>query len=90
MVRRRGARACWCAAASRQRVRKIPAAGILSAEYGASRNWAGHTFGMIGGGAYVTNGNQRRDVGSFKEAITWLFDQARKGQTMQRYRAWVR
>jgi DNA gyrase subunit B len=25
-------------------------------------------------------------VGSFKEAITWLFDQARKGQTMQRYK----
>jgi DNA gyrase subunit B len=42
--------------------------------------------GLIGDGAYVTSGNQRRDVGSFKEAITWLFDQARKGQSMQRYK----
>ena len=41
---------------------------------------------MIGEGAYVTSGTQRRDVGSFKEAITWLFDQARKGQSMQRYK----
>jgi DNA gyrase subunit B len=41
---------------------------------------------MIGEGAYVTSGSQRREVGSFKEAINWLFDQARKGQTMQRYK----
>ena len=34
--------------------------------------------GMIGEGAYVVSGNQRREVGSFKEAITWLFDQARE------------
>jgi DNA gyrase subunit B len=45
-----------------------------------------HLQGMIGEGAYVTSGSQRRDVGSFKEAINWLFDQARKGQTMQRYK----
>jgi DNA gyrase subunit B len=34
----------------------------------------------------VLSGNQRRDIGSFKEAVVWLFDQARKGQSMQRYK----
>ncbi len=42
--------------------------------------------GLIGEGAYVVSGTQRKDVGSFKEAINWLFDQARKGTTMQRYK----
>jgi len=41
---------------------------------------------LIGTGAYVVRGNDRRDIGSFKEAINWLFDQARKGQTIQRYK----
>ena len=42
--------------------------------------------GLIGEGAYVTRGDERHEVGSFKEAMTWLFDQARKGQTIQRYK----
>jgi DNA gyrase subunit B len=31
-------------------------------------------------------GEQHLDVGSFKEAMRWLLDQARKGQTIQRYK----
>ncbi len=31
-------------------------------------------------------GDERHEVGSFKEAMKWLFDQARKGQTIQRYK----
>src|SRR5204862_482563 len=42
--------------------------------------------GLIGEGAYVTRGSDRQDVGSFKEGMKWLFDQARKGQTIQRYK----
>jgi len=42
--------------------------------------------GMIGEGAYVVSGSPAQEVGSFKEAIHWLFEQARKGQTMQRYK----
>ena len=30
--------------------------------------------------------SERQEVGSFKEAMNWLFDQARKGQTIQRYK----
>ena len=42
--------------------------------------------GLIGDGAFVSRGDDRQEVGSFKEAMKWLFDQARKGQTIQRYK----
>jgi DNA gyrase subunit B len=66
--------------------RGLPREFFTSAEYGRIAELGRTLDGMIGEGAYVTSGTQRRDVGSFKEAITWLFDQARKGQTMQRYK----
>jgi DNA gyrase subunit B len=64
----------------------LPREFFTSAEYRHIADLGTTLDGMIGEGAHVTSGNQRRDVGSFKEAITWLFDQARKGQTMQRYK----
>jgi DNA gyrase subunit B len=41
---------------------------------------------LIGEGAYVTRGEERHDIGGFKEGMTWLFEQAKKGQTIQRYK----
>jgi DNA gyrase subunit B len=64
----------------------LPREFFTSAEYRHIAELGTTLAGMIGEGAYVTSGSQRRDVGSFKEAITWLFEQARKGQTMQRYK----
>jgi len=64
----------------------LPREFFSSAEYNRIAELGQTLSGLIGEGAYVTSGNQRRDVGSFKEAITWLFEQARKGQTMQRYK----
>ena len=66
--------------------KSLPREFFASAEYTRIAELGRTLTGMIGEGAYVTSGNQRRDVGSFKEAINWLFDQARKGQTMQRYK----
>jgi DNA gyrase subunit B len=57
-----------------------------SAEYQRIAELARTLAGLIGEGAYVTRGDQREDLGSFKQAITWLFDQARKGQSIQRYK----
>jgi DNA gyrase subunit B len=37
-------------------------------------------------GAYVERGKERRDVQTFAEAIEWLMDQAKQGQTIQRYK----
>jgi DNA gyrase subunit B len=41
---------------------------------------------LIGEGAYVERGDKRADVGSFAEAIQWLMLEARKGQSIQRYK----
>ena len=34
----------------------------------------------------MSRGDEYMEVSSFKEAIRWLFDQARKGQSIQRYK----
>ena len=41
---------------------------------------------LLGPGAAVERGKERRDVGSFAEAIDWLMEQAKQGQTIQRYK----
>ncbi len=57
-----------------------------SAEYRRIAELAGDLTDLIGSGAYVTRGDQRADVATFAEAMGWLMDQARKGQTIQRYK----
>jgi DNA gyrase subunit B len=59
---------------------------FISGEYARITELGRALQGLIGEGAFVTSGEQRREIGSFKEAINWLFDQARKGQSMQRYK----
>jgi DNA gyrase subunit B len=41
---------------------------------------------LLGAGAFIQRGDERLDVVSFKQSITWLFEQAKKGQTIQRYK----
>ncbi len=64
----------------------LPREFFESAEYQRIADLARTLAGLIGEGAYVTRGAERQDIGSFKEAMKWLFDQARKGQTIQRYK----
>jgi DNA gyrase subunit B len=66
--------------------KSLPPEFFASAEYGQIAELGRTLQGLIGEGAHVISGSQRKEVGSFKEAINWLFDQARKGQTMQRYK----
>ena len=66
--------------------KSLPREFFESAEYRRIAELGKTLAGMIGDGAYVTRGEAREDIGSFKEAMTWLFDQARKGQTIQRYK----
>src|SRR5881392_935258 len=58
----------------------LPREFFESAEYQRISDLARTLAGLIGEGAFVTRGSDRQDVGSFKEAMKWLFDQARKGQ----------
>ena len=66
--------------------RYLPREFFESAEYRQIAHLARTLAGLIGEGAFVTRANERQEIGSFKEAMKWLFDQARKGQTIQRYK----
>ncbi|MFO1426870.1 MAG: LAGLIDADG family homing endonuclease [Steroidobacteraceae bacterium] len=57
-----------------------------SAEYQRIADLARTLAGLVGEGAFVSRGEARQEVGSLKEAINWLFDQAKKGQSIQRYK----
>jgi DNA gyrase subunit B len=57
-----------------------------SAEYQRIAELARTLSGLIGEGAVVTRGSEREGVASFRQAMNWLFEQARKGQSIQRYK----
>jgi DNA gyrase subunit B len=64
----------------------LPREFFESAEYQRIADLARTLAGLISEGAHVTRAGDRYEVGSFKEAMKWLFDQARRGQTIQRYK----
>jgi DNA gyrase subunit B len=64
----------------------LPREFFESAEYQHIADLARTLVGLIGEGAYVTRGEERHEIGGFKEGMTWLFDQAKKGQAIQRYK----
>ncbi|NNF66293.1 MAG: DNA topoisomerase (ATP-hydrolyzing) subunit B [Gammaproteobacteria bacterium] len=66
--------------------KKIQKEFFESAEYLRIAELADDLADLIGEGAHITRGEQRQDVASFSEAMEWLMDQARKGQTVQRYK----
>ena len=41
---------------------------------------------LIKAGAYIARGEQKRAVTSFKQAIEWLLDEAKRGVSVQRYK----
>jgi DNA gyrase subunit B len=59
---------------------------VSTPEYQAIAKLAGELQGLIGVGAYVQRGERRTEVSSFRQALEWLLDDARRGQTIQRYK----
>ena len=59
---------------------------FASGEYKSIAALAQQLDGLIGEGAYVTRGDHRQDVTSFKEVMSWLIDEAKQGQAIQRYK----
>ena len=57
-----------------------------SAEYGRIAELGSTLNDFISAGAFVARGGERQDIATFPDAITWLLDQARKGQAIQRYK----
>ena len=66
--------------------KNLPREFFESAEYQRIADLGRTLSGFIGEGAYVTREDDRHEVGSFKDAMKWLFDQARRKQSIQRYK----
>ena len=64
----------------------IPREFFDSAEYLRIAELAQTLSDLMGPGAYIQRGEDRQEVASFKVAKTWLFEQAKKGQSIQRYK----
>ncbi|HYQ72327.1 MAG TPA: DNA topoisomerase (ATP-hydrolyzing) subunit B [Gammaproteobacteria bacterium] len=57
-----------------------------SAEYANMIALGQQLDGLLSVGAYVQRGERRQDISSFKQALTWLLDEAKRGQHIQRYK----
>jgi DNA gyrase subunit B len=64
----------------------IPREFVDSAEYLRIADLARTLNDLVGPGAYINRGDERQEVASFKVAMNWLFEQAKKGQSIQRYK----
>ena len=64
----------------------LPREFFESAEYQRIVDLGRTLEGLVGEGAHVERDGHQEDVGSFKAAMNWFMDQARKGQTIQRYK----
>ena len=59
---------------------------IGSGEYRSMRHLGAQLDGLLQAGALVQRGDKTQPVASFEEAFQWLMDEARRGQTIQRYK----
>ncbi|MDX1455126.1 MAG: toprim domain-containing protein, partial [Gammaproteobacteria bacterium] len=66
--------------------RRIQREFFASAEYQHIAELGEKIIGLLAEGAYVARGDKRKDVQSFREAIQWLMDEAKRGQGIQRYK----
>ncbi len=57
-----------------------------SSEYRRIADLSRTLAGLFGPGAYIKRGEARQEVATFRDAVQWLFEQARKGQSIQRYK----
>ena len=57
-----------------------------SPEYRAMKSLGDQLRDLLSEDAYVQRGDQKRAVSSFKEALDWLMEEAKRGQHIQRYK----
>ena len=57
-----------------------------SGEYRSIQNLGEKTKDLLEAGAYVQRGEKKQPVDTFEEALQWLLKQAKRGQTIQRYK----
>ncbi|MDD5179711.1 MAG: DNA topoisomerase (ATP-hydrolyzing) subunit B [Gallionellaceae bacterium] len=59
---------------------------LHSGDYAQIRQTAQALGGLIGKGAYIKRGEQRKPVADFKQAVEWLLEEAKRGVNIQRYK----
>lgn len=59
---------------------------LHGSDYVQIRQAAETLNGLIKQGAYISRGEQKRAVSSFKQAIEWLLEEAKRGVNIQRYK----
>ena len=66
--------------------RYLPREFFETNEYSHIMGLAAKLGELLGEGAFVQRGDKRQAVNSFEEAVEWLMAEARKGQSVQRYK----
>ncbi|MBT8084582.1 MAG: DNA topoisomerase (ATP-hydrolyzing) subunit B [Woeseia sp.] len=66
--------------------RYLPREFFGTSEYRHIVSLAQKLDGLLGEGAYVERGDKREPIEEFGTAVTWLLAEARKGQSIQRYK----
>ena len=69
-----------------QQKRRLTSSFFASSEYRRIMALADDLKGLIGDGASVGRGDKEHAVASFGEAVDWLMAEARRGQSIQRYK----
>ncbi len=67
-------------------VSNIPMRFFTSPEYDRIANLGRELHGLIGEGATISRGEREREIGAFRDAVDWFFSEARRGQSIQRYK----
>ena len=66
--------------------RYLPREFFETAEYRMMMELAAKLSDLLGEGAYVTRGEKRAAIDDFGSAVDWLMAEARRGQSIQRYK----
>ena len=64
----------------------IPTEFFNSVEYKKIKELGEKLQDLLGEDAYVKRGEKSREVSSFKQALNWLMEEAKRGQHVQRYK----
>ncbi|MDH5517021.1 MAG: DNA topoisomerase (ATP-hydrolyzing) subunit B [Gammaproteobacteria bacterium] len=64
----------------------MPAELFNSPEFGVINSFCSKLYGLLSDTAYIQRGDKRMDVAGFEEVMDWLMKEARRGQSIQRYK----
>ena len=59
---------------------------FTSADFNLLRNFANQLDGLLEEGAYIQRGERKMEGQNFIAMMVWLMDEAKRGQTIQRYK----